>query len=67
MFLLKGEMSVEDQPDKWRTVMKDIGGESFQKFMSLSMLLAAKVKNMQHWGQPLDIDEALRSYHLTDI
>jgi hypothetical protein len=67
VYVLKQDIAFGDHPDKWRTALKDIGGDGFQKFMSLSMLLAAKVKGMKLMGEPLDIEEALRSYYLTGI
>jgi hypothetical protein len=64
--LLKDPLGPE-HIDNWRKCLQGIGGPSFEKYLSLSMVLAAKVKGIQRDGKALDLEKALWDYSLNDI
>jgi hypothetical protein len=65
--LLDTDPAVNDNLDAWSNCLAGIGGDKFQKYTSLAMVLAAKAKGMTVGGRPIDLKTELQNRHLTDV
>ncbi|HEY2380039.1 MAG TPA: hypothetical protein VGK48_02545 [Terriglobia bacterium] len=65
--LLDAAPVVNDNLDAWANCLAGIGGDKFQKYTSLAMILAARVKGMTAGGRPVDVKTELETRHLKEI